>query len=254
MTNLWLTQSIQDLSLEVLLCNAGTEKESVAAALQKLAAFITHAAEAGAAAIAESATRLVSSVGSAQNAADAEKAISVLLEGLKVLEGEVAKQHLDTDTNPDDTQQEASPAASLAEDPELLQDFVVEAREHLGVMETQLLALEQNPDDPEPTHACFRAIHTIKGVAGFLELDTVREVAHEGETLLDELRNGRLPVTPALIDTLLQTADFLQGEVTAIASFLSGAPRQEAKPHRALVERLRAAGQQSSSETLAPQT
>jgi two-component system, chemotaxis family, sensor kinase CheA len=237
----------------VLLCNAGTEMESVSAALQKLAAFIAHAAEAGAAEIAERATRLVSSVGNAQNAGEAEKAMSVLLEGLKALEGEAAEERLDTDANTDNEQQKPSPAASFAEDPELLQDFVVEAREHLGVMETQLLVLEQNPDDPEPTHACFRAIHTIKGVAGFLELDTVREVAHEGETLLDELRNGRLPVTPALIDTLLQTADFLQGEVTAIAHFLSGAPRPEARPHGSLLERLRAAGQQSSNKTLAPQ-
>ena len=253
MTNLSLTQNIQDLSLEVLLCSAGTETESVAAALQKLAAFVAHAAEAGATAIAESATRLVSSVGSAQNSAGAEKAMLVLLEGLKGLEGQVAKDCLDTDSNLDDKHEPASSASSLAQDPELLQDFVVEAREHLGVLETQLLALEQNPDDPEPTHACFRAIHTIKGVAGFLELNVVREVAHEGETLLDQLRNSRLPVTPALIDTLLQTADFLQGEVSALASFLSGSPRQETRSHASLLERLRVAGRQPSSEIRVPE-
>jgi two-component system, chemotaxis family, sensor kinase CheA len=254
MANLSLAQDIQELALEVLLCNAGTEHDSVAAALQKLAEFIMHATEAGATAIAESATRLVSSIGNVQHYAGAETAMAVLLQGLKGLEGEVAKASSDTDSHREDNKQQvASAAPSLAQDPELLQDFVVEAREHLGMMETQLLALEQNPDDPEPTHACFRAIHTIKGVSGFLELHAVREVAHEGETLLDELRNSRLPVNPALIDTLLQTADFLQGEVTAIANFLSGAPTHETRSPASLLERLRAAGRLPTSEILVPE-
>lgn len=234
MTTVSLTQDIQDLSMDVLLVNSGTEHESLATALQKLARFIDNAGKAGAKDAAAHAERLITSVSTTQTNASAKDAMSVLLQGLKELEGSLAQT-----AAPAVNSTSAPAELSLAQDPELLQDFVVEAREHLGVMETQLLSLEQNPDDPEPTHACFRAIHTIKGVAGFLELNAIREVAHEGETLLDELRNGHLVVTPGLIDVLLQTADFLQGEVNGIASSLAGAPSQVSDSPVALLERLR---------------
>jgi two-component system chemotaxis sensor kinase CheA len=250
MTTVSLTQDIQDLSMDVLLVNSGTEHESLALALQRLAKFIDHAAEAGAQDVAAHAERLITSVNTTQSSAGAKDAITTLLQGLKELESNLAQVSV-----PAVNKAPAKPAAelSLAEDPELLQDFVVEAREHLGVMETQLLALEQNPDDPEPTHACFRAIHTIKGVAGFLELNTVREVAHEGETLLDEVRNNRLKVVPALIDVLLQTADFLEGEVNGIAASLAGNPAQASASPVALLERLRRRDY-SAAETNSPKS
>lgn len=237
MTTASLTQDIQDLSMNVLLASQGTEEDSLATALQKLAVFIEHAGQAGADAAAANAAKLLDSINGVKSAAGAKDAMTALLEGLKGIEGELAQGKSDASgvsTKPADS-------SSLAQDPELLQDFVLEAGEHLGVMETQLLALEQNPEDPEPTHACFRAIHTIKGVAGFLELNVIREVAHEGETLLDELRNGRLPVTPALIDVLLQTADFLRGEVDGVSAFLAGTPKESQGSPVALLERLRTA-------------
>ncbi len=250
MTTASLTQDIQDLSMDVLLANSGTEGESLATALQKLAAFVEHAAGAGASAAAASAAKLLTFVNAAQSDAGSADAITVLLEGLKGLEGDLAQAGVAASKDTGQAQQKPADELSLADDPELLQDFVLEAREHLGVMETQLLVLEQNPNDPEPTHACFRAIHTIKGVAGFLELNVIREVAHEGETLLDELRNSRLAVTPALIDILLQTADFLQGEVGAIAASLAGAPKETHGSPVALLERLRNAGLPTSIEVL----
>ncbi len=236
--------------MDVLLVNSGTEQESLATALQRLAKFIDRAGQAGAQDAAAYAEQLITSVNTTQSNAGAKDAITTLLEGLKELEGNLAQA-----TAPSGDKAPAKPAAelSLANDPELLQDFVVEAREHLGVMETQLLALEQNPNDPEPTHACFRAIHTIKGVAGFLELNTVREVAHEGETLLDEVRNNRLNVVPALIDVLLQTADFLEGEVNGIAASLAGNPAQASASPVALLERLRRRDY-SATETSTPKT
>ena len=53
------------------------------------------------------------------------------------------------------------------------------------------------PAARDPIHAIFRAFHTIKGIAGFLELQEIRELSHETETLLDEARNGRLEPGPA---------------------------------------------------------
>ena len=104
----------------------------------------------------------------------------------------------------------ANTATALAQDPELVADFIVEARDHLTLAESHLLALEQEEDQPDAIHAIFRAYHTIKGLAGFLELQEVREVSHEIETLLDFARNGRLAISPEVTDAVLAGTDFLR--------------------------------------------
>lgn len=97
----------------------------------------------------------------------------------------------------------------LAADPELLSDFILESREHLTSIELQLLTLDQDPANAEAIHAIFRGFHTIKGMAGFLDQDAVRDVAHEVETVLDLARNGQLTITPAVIDRILESKDYL---------------------------------------------
>jgi two-component system chemotaxis sensor kinase CheA len=90
----------------------------------------------------------------------------------------------------------AEPANPVAQDPELLADFLVEAREHLSNIEQQCLAIEQDPQHAEAIHALFRSFHTIKGLAGFLELGGILDAAHEVETVLDLARNGDLLIEP----------------------------------------------------------
>ncbi len=113
-------------------------------------------------------------------------------------------------------------SSSLAQDPELLNDFILEAREHLATIESQSMALEQNPADSEAIHAIFRGFHTIKGLAGFLELGAIQEVAHEIETLLDLARGGKLQITPDAIDLVLGGADYLRTTINGIDAGLRG--------------------------------
>ena len=120
---------------------------------------------------------------------------------------------------------EAAPdpaAYSLAQDPELLSDFVLESREHLSAIETHSLALEHDPGNAEALHSIFRAFHTIKGLAGFLELSDVREVSHEVETVLDLARNAKLSITPQVIDVVLAAADYLKACVAGVDGRLRG--------------------------------
>lgn len=98
---------------------------------------------------------------------------------------------------------------AIAQDLELINDFVLESREHLESIEARLLALEQDASDMESIHSVFRGFHTIKGLAGFLELSEIRDVAHEVETLLDLARETRLAVTPDVIDVVLASTDYL---------------------------------------------
>jgi len=99
---------------------------------------------------------------------------------------------------------------SIAQDPELLSDFILESGEHLANIETQVLMLERDPCDAEALNAVFRGFHTIKGLAGFLELWNVQKVAHETETVLDRARNGELTLTPPAIDAILLSDDYLR--------------------------------------------
>jgi two-component system chemotaxis sensor kinase CheA len=111
---------------------------------------------------------------------------------------------------------------SLAQDPELLSDFILESREHLATVESQSMVLEQNPSDAEAIHAIFRGFHTIKGLAGFLELASIQETAHEVETLLDRARNGQMRITPKVIDVVLAGADYLRESINGVESSLQG--------------------------------
>jgi two-component system chemotaxis sensor kinase CheA len=104
----------------------------------------------------------------------------------------------------------APPPVSVALDPELIGDFILESRDHLTQIETQLLTLERDAADSEALNAIFRGFHTIKGLAGFLELWDVQKLAHEVETVLDGARNGDFLLTPDGIDVILESADWLQ--------------------------------------------
>ena len=114
-----------------------------------------------------------------------------------------------------------TPSYSLSQDPELVGDFVVESREHLDSIEGRLLVLEQSPGDMETIHAVFRSFHTIKGLAGFLEFTPIRDVAHEVETLLDLARDSKLSITPAVVDVVLESADYLKQSINVVEAGLS---------------------------------
>lgn len=115
-------------------------------------------------------------------------------------------------------------ANALAQDPELVGDFVNESREHIATVETQILVLERDPSAADPLNAAFRSFHTIKGLAGFLDLHPIRDVAHEVETLLDRARNHEISLTPVLIDVVLESADHLKKAIAWVESGLGGDP------------------------------
>jgi two-component system chemotaxis sensor kinase CheA len=96
---------------------------------------------------------------------------------------------------------------SFTDDEEILQDFLVEAGEILEQLSEELVELEQRPDDKDLLNAIFRGFHTVKGGAGFLQLDAMVECCHVTENLFDILRNGKREVTSELMDIVLQALD-----------------------------------------------
>ncbi len=95
-------------------------------------------------------------------------------------------------------------------EPELLQDFIVETKEHLENIEMSVLLLENKPDDIEIIHDLFRGFHTIKGLAGFVKMDALQDIAHQTETLLDDCRKGRMQVNKTVVDMVLASSDYIK--------------------------------------------
>lgn len=93
---------------------------------------------------------------------------------------------------------------------EIVQEFLVESIEGLDQMDRDLVALERQPADVELLSRVFRCIHSIKGASGFLGFTRLGDVAHAGESLLSELRDGRLVLTPAITSALLQLVDAIR--------------------------------------------
>jgi len=94
-----------------------------------------------------------------------------------------------------------------SEDDEILQDFLIEASEILEQLSEQLVELEQNPEDMDLLNAIFRGFHTVKGGAGFLQLDALVGCCHIAENVFDILRNGKRSVDAELMDVVLRALD-----------------------------------------------
>ncbi|HZG22322.1 MAG TPA: chemotaxis protein CheA [Herbaspirillum sp.] len=103
-------------------------------------------------------------------------------------------------------------------DDEMLKDFVVEALELATNVEEHLLTLERHPDDLEILNAVFRAFHTIKGGAGFVNLPAMVSACHLTENLFDALRTGKAPVTPLAIEAALQASGFVADQLNELSN------------------------------------
>lgn len=93
---------------------------------------------------------------------------------------------------------------------DIVQDFLVESREILDALQLQLVDLEQQPEDSELLNAVFRGFHTIKGGAGFLNLEPLVAVCHLTEDLFNLLRAGDKTFTADMMDVVLEALDVVQ--------------------------------------------
>lgn len=128
----------------------------------------------------------------------------------------------------------AFPAEVLAD--EVVPDFISEAREHIESSEAALLELEHEPENGELINAIFRAFHTIKGVAGYLNLEPMVELAHTAETLMDQLRKGEAKCDKVHLDLIFSSCDVM----SALVGALEGREGPSVSAHRRLVEALKA--------------
>ena len=101
-------------------------------------------------------------------------------------------------------------SAITISDADLAKDFTAEAQEHFDIADENLLILEKNPDNLDSVSAVFRSFHTLKGVAGFLGLTPIGDLAHAAETLLDEIRKGKRTFSDLAVELTFGALDMLK--------------------------------------------
>ena len=107
-------------------------------------------------------------------------------------------------------------------DPEISQEeleiFLQEAYEQIELMDEDIVRLEKEKDNAALIQEIFRAAHTIKGSSAMVGHQTMTELTHSMENLLDKLRNHQLSVSTDIIDSLLSSLDVLRVLVEEIDS------------------------------------
>ena len=131
---------------------------------------------------------------------------------------------------------------NLGADAELLHEFHAESLELLQNIEQGVLILEKDPGNAATINSIFRAFHTFKGGAGFLQLDALRNLAHDLESLLDAVRRSELSITSSVIDLILEGGDALKQFTREIGAQIEGTRAGEpiVVPTRHLIQRVRA--------------
>ena len=125
----------------------------------------------------------------------------------------------------------------MSDAPELdgiVQDFLVESHENLDEADQDFVELERDPGNREILARIFRMIHTIKGSCGFLGFPKLQALAHSGENLLGQLRDGSLEVHESMTTSLLRMVD----EVRAALQRIESTGKEGEPDHAALIAEL----------------
>lgn len=92
-----------------------------------------------------------------------------------------------------------------------LEMFIEEAREHLQAINSNLLKLEDDPNDVSVVDEVFRSAHTLKGMAATMGFEDMASLTHELENVLDKVRNEELQLDTDMMDVIFQSVDLLEG-------------------------------------------
>ncbi len=87
----------------------------------------------------------------------------------------------------------------------LLEQFLQEARENLAFIDQNIEGI--GGDDPELLNSVFRAAHTLKGGSGIVGFESVKDITHHAEDLLDMLRAGKVGFKEEMLEALYNAFD-----------------------------------------------
>ena len=101
---------------------------------------------------------------------------------------------------------------------DILNEFIIEAREILDQLDIDFVELEKDPENIPLVSNIFRGLHTLKGSSGFFAFKRLEKVSHAGESLLGKIREGQIKLDQQKTTVLLQTLDCLREIIEGIES------------------------------------
>lgn len=101
---------------------------------------------------------------------------------------------------------------------EILNDFLTETTEMIDGLDQKFVELETQPDNKDLLNEIFRAMHSMKGSAGFLGFTHLVDITHRAESILNKLRQGEMAVAPEIITVILETVDTVKVIMAEIRS------------------------------------
>lgn len=99
-----------------------------------------------------------------------------------------------------------------------LEMFIEETKEHLQDLNDQVLILEAEPDNIDTINEIFRAAHSLKGMAGTMGFKRMQRLTHDMENVFSEIRNGKMGVTPDLVDVVFKCLDAIEEYLDCIVN------------------------------------
>lgn len=133
---------------------------------------------------------------------------------------------------------------------DLLKEFLGETCEALDVLDTEIVELEQHPDDPALLGSIFRVMHTIKGTCGFLGLPRLEMVAHAAEDVLGKVRDGELTLSGEAVSLVLRALD----QIKVLVGELGTTGAEPEGSDATLIEELHALAEGKMASEEAPAT
>jgi len=188
---------------------------------------------------------------------DTTKSIESITQAVSVVQGLIreieqipeATEHKEAESiTAENAEAELQPSVVSEDDVPLVLDFITESGEHIESAEAGLLELETKSGDNEVLNQIFRAFHTIKGMAGFLNLTYIGSLAHSAENLLDLARKGELTLAGESMDVIFESVDMLKKMIAGLKeSVESGSAVAVQKNLPQLLEKLKLSAQGHSN-------
>ncbi|HNQ66477.1 MAG TPA: chemotaxis protein CheA [Smithella sp.] len=124
-------------------------------------------------------------------------------------------------------------------DADLLNEFIIENMEWATMAESAILDWEQNPGNQELLNTIFRGFHTIKGTSAFVNLDCVKDLAHQVESVLAKVRDGEHVFTRSYANLALKSLDVIKSILEQMKSSGPGQQIELPRGYQGLLESLR---------------
>lgn len=98
-------------------------------------------------------------------------------------------------------------------------EFIAEAEDLL--FECQQLVIEiqgtyQTALNPDTINALFRYMHTLKGLSGLFGNKGITDISHALESLLDEIRLGKILINDTIVNFLFKNIDILRSAIDGV--------------------------------------